>query len=93
MPINAKHTAENLEKNLLFASEMSKKMRKFLPALQEAIAVANPDEGKGIVKILELTKAMSDQLDTWKETLTIMNTDLEALTDLYTRKNGEEMYY
>lgn len=93
MPINAKHTAENLEKNLLFAGEMSKKMRKLLPALQESIAVANPDEGKGIVKILELTKAMSDQLDTWMDTLKIMSTDLDALTDLYTRKNGEEMYY
>lgn len=91
MPINAKQTSNNIEKNVLFAGEMFKRVKKNVPILQKEIQMTDPEDGLSCIRIVQILDEMEDQIDTWRDALNEAAADIYHLVALYNNKvEGEK---
>lgn len=92
MPINAKQASNNIEKNILFAGEMFKRVEKNVPILQKEIQMTDPEDGLSSLRTVQLLGEMEDQICTWKDALDEAAEDIFHLTNLYDNKaKGEKV--
>ncbi|WP_305150972.1 hypothetical protein [uncultured Dubosiella sp.] len=89
MPINAKQATNEIEKNILFAGEMFKKVKKNIPVLQKEVQTTDPEDGLSSLRITDLLTEMADQIDTWEEALQEAASAIEGLAVLYDYKSHQ----
>ena len=89
MPINAKQATNEIEKNVLFAGEMFKKVKKNIPVLQKEVQTTDPEDGLSPLRITDLLTEMADQIDTWEGALREAARTIEDPAVLYDYKSHQ----
>ncbi len=91
MPINATQASNNIEKNVLFAGEMFKRVKKNVPTLQKEVQITDPEDGLRSIRVVQLLGEIEDQIDTWRDALDEASEAIFHLARLYDNKvEGEK---